>query len=247
MVGGGHSLGSSLGVLRSLPELGVTGLTLTHTCPTPWAESATSSDQPANTRGLTQFGKDLVLEMNRLGLLVDVSGSSAATSRDAMFVSRAPVIFNNAFTRAKCPTLAPTAVDDDIISRLSRNGGVVLVSLTRGSNGSQNSCGHNQSVAAVLEHINYIRKSAGVKHIGIGSTDDPARYALLVAELMKDPSWTSSDLHQLLGGNLLRVLDAVHQVRDEMASNEPSEELIPIHDINDRWPCRYKFGSLPSR
>ncbi|KAF2361564.1 Renal dipeptidase family [Trinorchestia longiramus] len=246
-VGGGHGVGSSLGVLRSLPELGVTGITLTHTCPTPWAESASPSGETANTKGLTQFGKDFVVEMNRLGLLVDLGGSSTATARDAILVSRAPVLFSNAFTRAKCPIMAPSAIDDHILSRMSSGGGVVLVALAPGGNTSQNSCGHNNSVEAALEHINHIRKTAGIDHVGIGSTDNPARYERLVAELLRDASWSSADLRKLLGGNLLRVLDAVHQVRDDMAHNEPSEELIPIHDINDRWPCRYKFGTLPSR
>ncbi|MFJ5232795.1 dipeptidase [Kitasatospora sp. NPDC088391] len=118
---GGHSINSSLGTLRALYELGVRYLTLTHNSNVPWADSAT--DEPAHG-GLTAFGEEVVREMNRLGMLVDLSHVSADTMRDALRVAEAPVVFSHSSARAVCGH--PRNVPDDVLAALAANGGVAM-------------------------------------------------------------------------------------------------------------------------
>ncbi len=119
---GGHSIGCSLSVLRALHALGVRYLTLTHNRNVPWADSAT--DEPA-AGGLTAFGREVVSEMQRLGMLVDLSHVSAGTMRDALGAAQAPVIFSHSSARALCDH--PRNVPDDMLARLPANGGVCMV------------------------------------------------------------------------------------------------------------------------
>jgi membrane dipeptidase len=119
---GGHSIGCSLGTLRALYGLGVRYLTLTHNKNVPWADSAT--DQPA-AGGLTAFGREVVREMQRLGMLVDLSHVAPTTMRDALDVAEAPVIFSHSSALAICDH--PRNVPDEILSRLSANGGLCMV------------------------------------------------------------------------------------------------------------------------
>ncbi|TDV55442.1 dipeptidase [Actinophytocola oryzae] len=119
---GGHSINESLGVLRALYRLGVRYMTLTHNDNTPWADSAT--DEPA-AGGLTDFGREVVREMNRIGMLVDLSHVAATTMRDALDVAQAPVIFSHSSCRAVADH--PRNVPDDVLERLPDNGGVCMV------------------------------------------------------------------------------------------------------------------------
>ncbi|WP_299446992.1 dipeptidase [uncultured Phycicoccus sp.] len=119
---GGHSIDSSLGTLRMLFALGVRYLTLTHNDNVPWADSAT--DEPV-LGGLSAFGHEVVREMNRLGMLVDLSHVSADTMRDALDTSAAPVVFSHSSARAVCDH--PRNVPDDVLERLPDNGGVCMV------------------------------------------------------------------------------------------------------------------------
>jgi membrane dipeptidase len=119
---GGHQIDGSLSVLRQMYALGARYMTLTHTSNTAWADSAT--DNPAH-HGLTPFGKELVKEMNRLGMLVDLSHVSPDTMRDALAVSRAPVIFSHSSARALVDH--PRDVPDDVLKLVAQNGGVVMV------------------------------------------------------------------------------------------------------------------------
>jgi membrane dipeptidase len=119
---GGHSIASSMGTLRALHALGVRYLTLTHNRNVPWADSAT--DKPA-AGGLTAFGREVVREMQRLGMLVDLSHVSAGTMNDAIDAAEAPIIFSHSSARAICDH--PRNVPDDVLARLPRNGGVCMV------------------------------------------------------------------------------------------------------------------------
>jgi membrane dipeptidase len=124
---GGHSIDSSLGALRMFARLGARYMTLTHSKNVPWADSAT--DRPEHG-GLTKFGEEVVAEMNRLGMLVDLSHVSEATMEDVLRVTRAPVIFSHSSARALCDH--PRNVPDAILRQLPRNGGVVMVSFVPG-------------------------------------------------------------------------------------------------------------------
>ncbi len=121
---GGHSINCSLGTLRMLYALGVRYLTLTHNDNTPWADSAT--DEPVHG-GLSAFGAEVVAEMNRLGMLVDLSHVSADTMRDALGVTEAPVIFSHSSARAVCSS--PRNVPDDVLETLAAGGGVCMAVL----------------------------------------------------------------------------------------------------------------------
>ena len=126
-VEGGHSIDDSLGVLRCYYDLGVRYMTLTHSENTDWADSAT--DKP-KSNGLSPFGEEVVLEMNRLGMMVDISHVSADTMRHVLRVTRAPVIFSHssAFAKAEHPRNVP----DDVLKQMPKNGGLVMVNFYSG-------------------------------------------------------------------------------------------------------------------
>ncbi|MDQ3403291.1 MAG: dipeptidase [Actinomycetota bacterium] len=119
---GGHSIAGSLGVLRALHRLGVRYMTLTHNHNTPWADSATDEPQVG---GLSEFGVEVVAEMNRLGMLVDLSHVAATTMHAALDVTTAPVIFSHSSCRAV--TDHRRNVPDDVLTRIPGNGGVLMV------------------------------------------------------------------------------------------------------------------------
>ncbi|MFJ5608926.1 dipeptidase [Streptomyces sp. NPDC093221] len=118
---GGHSIDCSLGTLRGLYDLGVRYMTLTHNDNTPWADSAT--DKPV-AGGLTAFGEEVVREMNRLGMLVDLSHVSPDTMRAALRVAEAPVLFSHSSSRAVCDHVRN--IPDDVLAALPANGGVAM-------------------------------------------------------------------------------------------------------------------------
>ncbi|XP_066961162.1 dipeptidase 1-like [Macrobrachium rosenbergii] len=248
-VEGGHSLASSMGVVRALYDLGVRYITLTHKCHTPWAECSESGSSEANAKGLTPFGKEIIQELNRLGIMIDLSHSSSQTVSDVLSASKAPVIFSHSASRALCDI--ERNVPDDILSEMTANGGLVMVSFYN----DFLTCSPTATIQDVVDHINHIRLKAGIDHVGLGAgydginrtpagLEDVSKYPELFAELLKDPSWTIKDLKKLAGLNLLRVFSRVQEIRNMLEDETPSEEIIPIHDIDAKWPCRYKFASL---
>jgi membrane dipeptidase len=124
---GGHAIEDSLGALRAYYDLGVRYMTLTHNVNLSWADSQA---MPPEHGGLTPFGEQVVLEMNKLGMLVDLSHTSDGTMDDALRVSQAPVIFSHSSARAICDV--KRNVPDDILRRLKTNGGVVMVTFVAG-------------------------------------------------------------------------------------------------------------------
>ena len=139
---GGHSIGCSLGTLRQLHELGVRYLTLTHNSNVPWADSAT--DEPV-VGGLSRFGVEVVREMNRIGMLVDLSHVSADTMRDALRASEVPVIFSHSSARAVCDS--PRNAPDDVLESLRDNGGVCMVTFVPKFVNPDAAAWHDQAVA----------------------------------------------------------------------------------------------------
>ncbi|MFN9347483.1 MAG: dipeptidase [Planctomycetota bacterium] len=124
---GGHSIEGSIGKLRQLHAMGARYMTLTHSETLEWADSATDV---ARNDGLSPFGEEVVLEMNRLGMLVDISHVSPATMHDALRISKAPVIFSHSSTRAIADH--PRNVPDDVLAELPKNGGVVMINFFSG-------------------------------------------------------------------------------------------------------------------
>lgn len=196
---GGHCLDNSLGTLRALYALGVRYLALTHDRNTAWADSA--ADEPA-VGGLSPFGEEVVCEMNRLGMLVDLSQSAPRTMRHVLDISKAPVIFSHSAVRVRCDH--PANVPDDVLQLLPRNGGVCMVTFApqyvsqsvadwlrgaqealskRGDDGEETSgpaladyaAAHPCPVATVrdvADHIEHVRDMAGVDHVALGGDFD---------------------------------------------------------------------------
>jgi membrane dipeptidase len=196
---GGHSINNSLGTLRALYRLGVRYLTLTHNENTPWADSAT--DLPARG-GLTAFGVEVVREMNRLGMLVDLSHVAPTTMRRALEVSEAPVIFSHSSARAVCDH--PRNVPDDVLATLPGNGGVCMITFVpkfvspavcaweAGLKDVAAAAGVDPrdleamdafaatyptppptaSLDDVVAHAEHVREVAGIDHIGVGGDYD---------------------------------------------------------------------------
>jgi membrane dipeptidase len=125
---GGHAIENSMGALRAYYELGARYMTLTHNTHTDWADSAAQT--PARHGGLSKFGEEVVLEMNRLGMLVDLSHASVETMEDALRVSKAPVIFSHSAAAEVCPV--PRNVPDPVLRKLKDNGGVIMVTFVAG-------------------------------------------------------------------------------------------------------------------
>src|SRR5262245_8802440 len=125
---GGHAIEDSLGLLRAYYDLGVRYMTLTHNTHTNWADSA--AETPPRHHGLSPFGEQVVHEMNRIGMLIDLSHTSEETMDDALRVSKAPVIFSHSAARGLCDV--PRNVPDAILRRLPDNGGVVMVTFVAG-------------------------------------------------------------------------------------------------------------------
>ncbi|MEH0058701.1 dipeptidase [Auritidibacter ignavus] len=205
---GGHSINESLGVLRMMRRLGVTYLTLTHNDNTSWAASATGD--PVDY-GLTEFGRDVVAEMNRIGMLVDLSHVASQTMRDALAVSTKPVIFSH----SSCQSVYdhPRNVPDDVLGQLATNGGVQMVTFVPGFITADEDQAGIDDVVAHLEHA---REVAGIDHIGLGGDYDGIPtgpkglervdgYPRLLQALV-DKGWSPSDLAALTSGNILRVL-----------------------------------------
>jgi membrane dipeptidase len=195
---GGHQIDGSLGTLRMLHRLGVRYLTLTHNDNVPWADSAT--DEPV-LGGLSDFGREVVAEMNRIGMLVDLSHVSADVMRQALDVSTVPVIFSHSSARAVCDH--PRNVPDDVLAQLSGNGGVCMVTFVpqfvnpamrdwdaqarlvmaeQGVEADDESAFLDAyrrthpapvaTIADVVAHLDHVRGVAGVEHVGLGGDYD---------------------------------------------------------------------------
>jgi membrane dipeptidase len=264
---GGHAIEDSLSLLRMYYDLGVRYMTLTHNNHTSWADSAMASE-PGHG-GLTEFGEQVVGEMNRIGMLVDLSHTAPDTMRDALRVSKAPVIFSHSSAYALCEI--PRNVPDDVIKMLPANGGVLMVTFVspftsqaaadvafpamkeylaraQGKSEAERMKIYEQiaaemkkkmpkvTVADVADHIDYVRKLAGVDHIGIGSDydgntnwpegmEDVSTFPLLFAELIRR-GWSDEDLEKIAGGNVLRALQQAEKVAREMQAQQPSATAV---------------------
>jgi len=258
---GGHAIENSLGALRVYYDLGARYMTLTHNVTLAWADAANDS---AKHGGLTKFGEEVVREMNRLGMLVDLSHVSPGTMSDALNVAEAPVIFSHSSARRL--TDVPRNVPDSILRRLPQNGGVVMVTFVPGfvsqrlvDHGSHRSAraaelrsryasdsaaaareladwdranpAPRATLADVADHIEHIRKTAGVDHVGIGGDfdgitevvqglEDVTTYPALFAELSRR-GWSELDLRKLAGENVLRALARAEQVARRLQRERP--------------------------
>jgi membrane dipeptidase len=235
---GGHSIDCSMGTLRSLYRLGVRYMTLTHNDNTPWADAATAEP---SVGGLNDFGRAVVKEMNRLGMLIDLAHVAPSTMHDALDATEAPVVITHSACRALVDH--PRNVPDDVLQRLAANGGVCMVALV--TDFVSDACrqwriavreGEDRprpevTISEVVAHIEHAREVAGVEHIGIGGDydgtdifpvglEDVSGYPNLFAELL-DRGWSQDDCAKLAGGNLLRALRDAESVAERLQKSTP--------------------------
>jgi membrane dipeptidase len=204
---GGHAIENSLGALRAFYTMGVRYMTLTHNGTLDWADAANGEQLHG---GLTAFGREVVREMNRMGMLVDLSHTAPSTMNDALDVATAPVIWSHASARGVRDH--PRNVPDQVLRRLPVNGGIVMVTFVPSFVSERDEA----TIADVADHIDHIAGLAGVDHVGIGSDfdgisstpvglEDVSTFPALFAELSRR-GWSEGDLAKLAGENLLRVM-----------------------------------------
>jgi membrane dipeptidase len=229
---GGHAIESSLGALRSFHALGVRYMTLTHNTSIPWADAAAGERLHG---GLTEFGREVVREMNRLGMLVDLAHVSPETMNDALDVSEAPVIWSHAGARAVHDHVRN--VPDQVLRRLPANGGVVMVVFYPDFLTSREVA----TLGDVADHVERVAEVAGIDHVGLGSDfdgiprvpvglEDVSRFPDLLAELARR-GWSEEDLAKLAGENVLRVMREAEAVaRRLQRERAPSTRTIEMLD-----------------
>ncbi|SCV68311.1 BQ2448_432 [Microbotryum intermedium] len=280
-VEGGHQLGSSLSSLRAYHALGARYLTLTHTCHNALADSCGMQGTPIEPRwnGLSQFGKKAIREMNRLGMMVDLSHTSPDTASQALSLSQSPVIFSHSNARGVHPVVRN--VPDTILRRIGKlsfpnrrfdlaqdgergqgwgnetnevdlpllGGDVLIMFNFSPAFISETSDGKGPRANIKLlagecaqffrdrsDHADYIGRLAGRAHVGIGSDfdgivsvpidlPDVSYYPDLIAELIKR-GWSDSEIRGLASENLLRVLEGVERVKDQMKRVEPENAIF---------------------
>jgi membrane dipeptidase len=256
---GGHMIDDDVRLVRVYAALGVRYMTLTHFKNNNWADSST--DQAAHN-GLTAMGKDIVREMNRVGMMVDISHVADKTFWDVIETTKAPVIASHSSVRAIANH--PRNMTDDMMRALAKNGGVMMINYHAGflseafrvasekRSGTVDQamaamskrCGGNEACTtmeseridheamakgelpkvtwdAIVEHIDHAVKVAGADHVGLGSDFDGATMPLGMEDASKLPKitdallkkgYSDADVEKILGGNILRVMEAVERV-----------------------------------
>lgn len=251
-VEGGAQINGSLAVLRQYARAGVRYMTLTWNHTTEWADSATDAPQHG---GLTSFGEDVVREMNRIGVVVDLSHVAASTMRSALAVSEYPVMASHSGARAVCDH--PRNVPDDVVASIAAGGGVVMAPFVTkfvsqafydwqqaGSEGEPPVV----TVTDVADHLDHLREVGGISAVGIGADfdgtdllpqglEDVSHYQELLAEL-HGRGWSSADLDAVAHENVLRVLEASDEAHKNFlagrAGSPAPVAIVPAVDTNAR-------------
>ncbi|PLB52088.1 membrane dipeptidase [Aspergillus steynii IBT 23096] len=235
-----HMAGNSIGIIRAFYRLGVRYCTLTHVCNNVFADSSTSKVGPVHG-GLSQLGRSAVVEMNRLGMIIDCSHVSEPCARQVLSLTRAPVMFSH--SNAKSVFNCPRNIPDDILDLIRTNGGIIMVTFV------PEHVAHRRKDATldmVLDHLFYIANRIGWDHVGLGSDfdgiasvitglEDVKCYPRLLERIL-DRGATEEQLGKVVGENLLRVWRGVERVRDRMKQ----EGVLPVEDVwDDRTWWRY--------
>ncbi len=219
-VEGGHAIENSLGVLRMFCALGARYMTLTHANTNDWADSSGDANNPEvpHHNGLTDFGRQVIAEMNRLGMIVDVSHVSDKTLLDVLEASRAPVFASHSSCRALCND--PRNLTDEMIRALASKGGLIQINFNPGFLTKRQT--PPASLADVVAHIDHAVKVGGIDAVGIGSDfdgidqapvglEDVSKFPHLTRALL-EKGYSAADIRKIYGGNLLRMMRAVEAV-----------------------------------
>ena len=232
---GGHAIEDSLRLLRDFYALGVRYMTLTHTNTNNWADSSGDMDKAEikHHNGLTSFGREVLTEMNRLGMIVDISHVSDKAFWDALEASRAPIFASHSSCRAIC-NVARNMTDEMIVA-MAKKGGVIQINfnsafLSQKSADADRLAELAKSPPATLEdavaHISHVVKIAGIEAVGIGSDfdgvksvptglEDVSKFPNLTRALLEE-GYSASDIRKIYGGNTLRLMRAVEQVSKDL-------------------------------
>jgi membrane dipeptidase len=225
---GGHGIEDSVRLLRDYYALGVRYMTLTHTNTNDWADSSGDENDPKiqHHGGLTPFGKQVVLEMNRLGMMVDISHVADDTFYSALAASQAPMIASHSSCRAL--TDNPRNMTDDMIAKLAAKGGVIQINFYCTFVKQQ---ADPPTIADVVDHIDHAVKIAGIDHVGIGSDFDGIECAPVglqsvadfphLTKALLERGYSHAQIAQLYGGNTLRLMREVEAVARRLQASEP--------------------------
>ena len=231
---GGHAIEDSLRLLRDYYRLGIRYMTLTHSNTNSWADSSGDMDKAdvPHHNGLTDLGKQVVREMNRLGMMVDISHVADKTFWDVLAVSSAPPFASHSSCRAFCN--APRDMTDEMIVALAKKGGVVQINFECSflSQKARDASLAKQpqppaTLADVVRHIDHVVKIAGIDAVGIGSDfdgvdcvptglEDVSKFPNLTRALL-EKGYTAEDIRKIYGGNTLRLMRAVEARRERVA------------------------------
>ncbi|MCG3161549.1 MAG: hypothetical protein JMDDDDMK_02738 [Acidobacteria bacterium] len=245
---GGHAIEDSLSALRQFYKLGVRYMTLTHTNTNNWADSAGGIGNPAEKwhGGLSDFGREVVREMNRMGMMVDISHVADETFQDVIETSQAPVIASHSSCRAL--TNVPRNMTDDMLRALAKNRGVVMINFYNGFINTEYAKpgmpapakpADKATMEMLMQHFEHAIKVAGIDHVGIGSDfdgidglspagmEDVSKLPTITYELLKR-GYSDADVKKVLGENLLRVMAEVEGVARKMQASGAKPSFAKI-------------------
>jgi microsomal dipeptidase-like Zn-dependent dipeptidase len=210
----GYAIGKDIANLEKFKRMGVTYMTLCHSYDNDICDTSTNTKKEWD--GLSPFGEEVVREMNRLGLMIDLSHAGESTFADVMSLTTFPVICSHSSARALCDH--DRNLTDEQLRVLAKNGGVAQVCLLDAYIHSDH---RSASVVHAVEHIDHIAKVAGIDHVGIGSDFDgggrligcEAHNDLIqITVKLLEKGYSEEDISKIWGGNFLRVMDAVQSV-----------------------------------
>lgn len=243
-VEGLHQVDTSLAVLRQYFDLGCRYITLTHNCDNPFATAASSVSGGLPDKGLSEYGRKCILEMNRLGMMVDLSHVSLQTMKDALETTLSPVIYSHSSAFTLCEH--PRNVPDEILLKVKENNGVVCINFYPDFISSRSD--GKATLQDAVNHILYIVRLIGWEHVGLGSDfdgipegpeglEDVSKYPDLIKAVMSESGATDEQISMLMGKNVLRVWGDNERIAAEL--KKKGQKVI-----NCNWPEReWRFFS----
>ena len=245
---GGHAIEDSLSALRQFYKLGIRYMTLTHTNTNNWADSAGGISVQAEQRhgGLSDFGREVVAEMNRLGMMVDISHVGDETFQDVIEVTKSPIIASHSSCRAL--TNVPRNLTDDMLKAVAKNKGVVMINFYNGFINTDyakpgeprpTKAAETATMDMLMAHFEHAIKVAGIDHVGIGSDfdgvdgllppgmEDISKLPTISYELLKR-GYSEADVKKVLGENLLRVMAENERVARKLQTSGTKPSFAKI-------------------